>query len=88
MDDNKMYRSDLTFFFKQEKFLKKYLHFWAYVSKLKGVIDNVYDKGVLDIDGIQLVRLLRQGQELIASIKISTLNKRFLHLCDEVMRQI
>ena len=52
MDDNKMYRSDLTFFFKEEKFLKKYLHFWAYVSKLKGVIDNVYNKGVLDIDGI------------------------------------
>ena len=52
------------------------------------MVDNINERRIIDVDGIELVRLLREGQELISSIKISTLNKRFLHLCDEVMKQI
>jgi uncharacterized protein YdcH (DUF465 family) len=88
IDENRVYRTDLTFFYKEERFLKKYLHFWSYVAKLRTVVDSIHERRVLDVDGIELIRLLREGQELISSIKISTLNKRFLHLCDEVMHQI
>lgn len=68
--------------------MKKYLDFWAYAAKLKNVVDHAGDKMVLEFDGPEFIKFLREGQELISNIRLSTLNKRFLHLCDEVFKQI
>ena len=64
------------------------MNFWGYVAKLKNIIDNVGQRAVMTFDGADFVRFLREGQELISSIKLSTLNKRFLVLCEEVNKQI
>jgi hypothetical protein len=57
-----MYRSDLTFFFKEYRFLKKYWDFWVYTAKLKNAIESVRERTVLTFDGAEFIRLLREGQ--------------------------
>ena len=57
-----MYRSDLTFFYKEYRFLKKYWDFWVYVAKLKNIIENVGERTVLNFDGSEFIRIIREGQ--------------------------
>ena len=53
------YRSDLTFFHKEQKMIQKYHLFWEYVHKIKHFLDNIHEKKVLGVDGVELMRLLR-----------------------------
>jgi len=43
------YRSDLTFFLKEEKVLGKYAMFWELVTKIKPILDNIPERQVLNV---------------------------------------
>lgn len=68
--------------------MSKFAKFWQYVLKFKAHVEDSSRLTLYEVHGENVLKVIREGQEVLHELKITSVNKRLLGLVEKIYREM